>query len=327
MNPATADTEDEDLREFYNEALDLLDEAEACLLQIEKKAPLKDRFDAIFRSFHSIKGGAGMLGISDLQDHTHTLETFFSQFRDKDSISAKDVTYLLEGIDKTRSLITGTDTGGSAAPAHEEVEADTDTTASVDIQVQTGPDESLNLNADESMVYIVDDEPLVAEMMEDVVAQTGFQTKVFHKAADLISELASQKPDLVISDMAMPEMNGLEMLKKINSIDPNLPVIFVSGYLNKDILIESIKHGVYATIEKPIDEEVLVSYCFNAITKYKILNMFVRSLNLIMYQFADLDDFLKKEGREQERNRIYQEMQDLWKNYKAFKHFQKSPKG
>ena len=63
------DLSTEEIREFKNEALELLDEAEQSLLSLEKGGDFSKTYAAVFRVFHSLKGGAGMLGLQELQSH------------------------------------------------------------------------------------------------------------------------------------------------------------------------------------------------------------------------------------------------------------------
>lgn len=104
----------EELNEFNQECIDLLDQAEASLLALAKKESLKDHFNAIFRVLHSVKGAAGMSNANELQAEMHTLETFFSQFEGRETIESTAIDRLLAGIDVARKLL-GVEISGSAS--------------------------------------------------------------------------------------------------------------------------------------------------------------------------------------------------------------------
>ena len=70
---------DEILKEFFNEAFELFEEAETALLEIEKDIDFDKNFNCLFRAFHSIKGGAGMFELTVIQSHMHYLENLLSE--------------------------------------------------------------------------------------------------------------------------------------------------------------------------------------------------------------------------------------------------------
>ena len=101
--------ENEEMNEFKIEANDLLDEAETCLLELDKTNSYQEHFNSIFRAFHSIKGAAGMFGIDNLQAHMHSLETLFESKKNDDHVSALQIDYFLKGVDGARQFLNGVD--------------------------------------------------------------------------------------------------------------------------------------------------------------------------------------------------------------------------
>lgn len=98
---------EEELEEFRAEARDLLDVAEKSLLAIDSGAPFKLTFDAVFRSFHNLKGASGMMELVQLQAHTHELENLLMQFKESTTIPKPYVTLFLNGIDGARTILEG----------------------------------------------------------------------------------------------------------------------------------------------------------------------------------------------------------------------------
>lgn len=98
---------DEEIEEFKNEACELLDIAEKSLLALDKGADFKICYNAIFRSFHNLKGGAGMMELGELCRHTHELETIFTQFQDKTNIPFEYLSFFLNGVDAARLILGG----------------------------------------------------------------------------------------------------------------------------------------------------------------------------------------------------------------------------
>lgn len=96
-----------EIEEFKTEALELLEVAEKSLLELDRGAVFRCTFDAVFRGFHNLKGGAGMMELHELQRHTHELESILMRFKDNDSMPAKYVDLFLRGIDTARMMLEG----------------------------------------------------------------------------------------------------------------------------------------------------------------------------------------------------------------------------
>ena len=104
-------------------------------------------------------------------------------------------------------------------------------------------------------ILVVDDALIIRKMIIDLAKECGWaiagEAKDGQEACEIYS---NQKPDLVTMDMVMPNMNGLEALKKIREIDPNARVIMISAVNQKDKLVESIEAGASDFIVKPFDK-------------------------------------------------------------------------
>lgn len=98
-----------EIEEFKTEALELLEEAEKSLLALSQESNFKSSFDTIFRGFHNLKGGAGMMELTKLQAHTHELETILMSFKTQGSIPKNYVDFFLKGIDAARVILDGED--------------------------------------------------------------------------------------------------------------------------------------------------------------------------------------------------------------------------
>lgn len=94
--------------EFVIEAGELLDEVERELLNIDQTCPLpKSTYSLIFRNFHSLKGSSGMMGLEELQRHTHLLEDRFQSYENRLEEIHKFIDYFLVGVDAARDLLHG----------------------------------------------------------------------------------------------------------------------------------------------------------------------------------------------------------------------------
>ena len=78
---------EEDIAEFRAESADLLDQAESALLKLDQGGEFKSHYEAVFRVFHSLKGGSGMLDLKEMQSHMHKLENKLAETKNKNTIS------------------------------------------------------------------------------------------------------------------------------------------------------------------------------------------------------------------------------------------------
>ncbi|MHB8522087.1 MAG: response regulator [Limisphaerales bacterium] len=91
------------------------------------------------------------------------------------------------------------------------------------------------------LIYIVDDEPMVLEVVSRCLEKAGYPTKAFANPVVAYSAfaLADPKPDLLIVDYAMPEMDGLELLRRCRGLAPRLKALSISGTLTSDMVRET----------------------------------------------------------------------------------------
>lgn len=99
------DFSQDEIDEFKIEAYELLQIAESGLLSLDTGGNFINCFDSVFRSFHNLKGAAGMMEFEQLQGHTHELETIWTRLKDEQSISKGLVTFFCKGIDAARSML------------------------------------------------------------------------------------------------------------------------------------------------------------------------------------------------------------------------------
>ena len=289
--------DNEMIDEFKVEVLDILLEAESALLDLSKGNNFSKKYNEVFRAFHLIKGGAGMLGLEEVQKHTHFLENLLQEFSDSESMPEVAIDYFLKGIDLTRSILDGENVSFDYV-SKDELVKNPKPSSNIEIANRNHSKKSLGY------LYIVDDEVDIRDILNDIVEQAGYEAQCFAdglQAFEAISDKNNQRPDCILLDMSMPNMSGMEFLKRVQKIDPDIPVIFISGHLSKADVIESISYGVYAILEKPFKPVQVISLVTNAVKKNRIMKLLNRSIKFMFYQFSDLDSFLASEGKHEIR--------------------------
>jgi two-component system response regulator FixJ len=107
-------------------------------------------------------------------------------------------------------------------------------------------------------IFFVDDELKVRQAVGETLEQLSARVTCFPCASDCLEQLGSQKCDLLITDLRMPEMDGIELLRRARLIAPWVPVLIITGYGDIPTAVGAIKAGAADFIEKPLDKKSFV---------------------------------------------------------------------
>ncbi len=108
-----------------------------------------------------------------------------------------------------------------------------------------------------SRVLVVDDEEHYRSALERILVRVGHEVFTARDASEAIATVAAQPVDLVLCDYKMPGINGLEVIRQIHELAPDLPCIVVTGYGTPETSIEALRAGAYWYLEKPFEQERL----------------------------------------------------------------------
>lgn len=120
-------------------------------------------------------------------------------------------------------------------------------------------------------IIFVDDDKYTRLAVHQTLSLNDFDVKTFDNAMDALEELRKNTYDVLITDVKMPQMNGIELQKNVKEIDENLPVIIITGYGDVPMAVEALKNGAYDFLEKPINNEVLLASVNRAVEKRKLV--------------------------------------------------------
>jgi UDP-3-O-[3-hydroxymyristoyl] N-acetylglucosamine deacetylase len=107
-------------------------------------------------------------------------------------------------------------------------------------------------------ICIVDDHPQIGSSVSGILADEGYKTIVFQDAESFWQSLDTQEPSLVLLDIWLPGVDGLELLKRLQERFPALPIIMMSGHAGIETAVTAIKAGAYDFMEKPLHLEALL---------------------------------------------------------------------
>ena len=128
------------------------------------------------------------------------------------------------------------------------------------------------------IVFVVDDDLSVREALESLVSFAGFEPRTFASAQAFLSEPRVLVPSCLVLDMSLPDLNGLDLQKRIVGDRAEIPIIFISGYGNVPMTVEAMKGGAIEFLTKPFDDEVLLGAIRDALDRSRIaLNRHARA--------------------------------------------------
>jgi two-component system, NtrC family, response regulator AtoC len=108
-----------------------------------------------------------------------------------------------------------------------------------------------------STVLVVDDERTLARAIKAYLTENGYEAEVAHDAESALGMLATTRPDVVFTDVRLPGMNGIELLKKIREFDPAISVVVMTAHGSIEGAVEAVKLGAFDYVKKPIDLDEL----------------------------------------------------------------------
>ena len=136
-------------------------------------------------------------------------------------------------------------------------------------------------------ILIVDDEKNYTAVLSAVLQEEGFETLSANSGMEALQLCEREEISLVISDMKMPGMDGLELLEEIKKRAPDLPVIIMTAHGTVDKAVEAMQKGAYTFILKPFDNERLVMYAHKALE----LQRLVRDNRRLQYEIESQYSF------------------------------------
>ena len=119
-------------------------------------------------------------------------------------------------------------------------------------------------------ICIVDDEPSILDTLGGILEDEGYQVMVAKTGSEALTAIQMEPPDVVFLDIWMPELDGLEVLKRVREQFPNIMVIMMSGHGSVETAVKATKLGAYDYLEKPLDSQKVTILVRNALHQRKL---------------------------------------------------------
>lgn len=132
------------------------------------------------------------------------------------------------------------------------------------------PDKQLSAAATTPVVFVVDDDISVREALELLIAHAGWRPELLASAQEFLARPRPQCPSCLLLDMGLPDLNGLELQKRICDERPEMPIIFITGCGDIPMTVQAMKAGAVEFLTKPLEPEVLLQAIERALARSRI---------------------------------------------------------
>ena len=122
-----------------------------------------------------------------------------------------------------------------------------------------------------SRILVIDDERSIRNTLKDILEYEKYSVELAEDGIKAFDKIKAASFDVVLCDIKMPGMDGIEVLEKLQEVTPDTPVVMISGHGNIDTAVESIKKGAFDYIEKPLDLNRLLITIRNAMDKSNLV--------------------------------------------------------
>jgi two-component system, NtrC family, nitrogen regulation response regulator NtrX len=123
-----------------------------------------------------------------------------------------------------------------------------------------------------SKILVIDDERSIRNTLKDILEYEKYDVDLAEDGKKGLDMVKQTEYDIILCDIKMPGMDGIEVLEQLNLVAPDTPVVMISGHGNIDTAVESIKKGAYDFIEKPLDLNRLLITIRNAMDKSTLVS-------------------------------------------------------
>jgi two-component system sensor histidine kinase/response regulator len=107
------------------------------------------------------------------------------------------------------------------------------------------------------LIFVIDDDPAMRLSCEKILKKEQYLVETFEDGQQGLERIQKQHPDLLVVDLKMPRIGGIDVIKSVNKIDPNISLVVITGYATIDTAVEAMKAGAYDFLPKPFTPDEL----------------------------------------------------------------------
>ena len=158
-------------------------------------------------------------------------------------------------------------------------------------------------------ILVVDDEQVVRDSLSKWFREDGFNVSTAASAAEALQQLQGRKWDILLLDIKMPGMDGMELQQRIKEIDPTATIIFITAHATVDTAVKALKEGAFDYVMKPVDPDYLSHLVTNALKQRNLANENLKLKEQIS-EFSKADDIV---GDSAQIQKVYELIQTVAK--------------
>lgn len=144
-------------------------------------------------------------------------------------------------------------------------------------------------------ILVVDDDEHICKLCQNTLSRAGFHVDTTSNPSTALQMVAKEHVDLVLTDIKMPQINGLQLIRQIKYIDPDLPVILMTGFASVETALQAVREGANNFVRKPFNHQELVLTVNTTLQQKKLLRENIRLKTLVNFfkvseKFSSLHD-------------------------------------
>lgn len=139
---------------------------------------------------------------------------------------------------------------------------------------------------EKGLIHIIDDEPIIHEVLGDLLTSEGYATENSAGGEEALKKFTQQDFDLILLDLLMPGMDGIEVLREIKKIDPHAVIIIITAYASVESAIAAMKTGAFDYIQKPFKHDELILIIERALEHKKLYEENIRLKSELKTKFS-----------------------------------------
>jgi len=120
-------------------------------------------------------------------------------------------------------------------------------------------------------ILLIDDDPGMCRMVETILSASGYSVTAYTRSFEAVEAFAAGAFDVVVTDVKMPGLDGMEVLERLRAADAGLPVIMITAHATLDLSIQALRKGAYDLVTKPFEPEELLYRVRNALRQTELV--------------------------------------------------------
>ena len=290
---------------FLIEARRILQETKGLFVSLQSSSNLSLLHSQIHRQFFSLKAGASLNQFEQIEHLAFHMLANWKKLATNSRLHPEHMNYFLNALNAIDAAIDVKDY--KFDPLAFQINPDQITSQETSVFTHS--------YTAKKNIYVIDDQASVLEILKKIISMGPYQVHTFEEPKKAVQHYLEQS-DLnrafcVLTDVMMPQMSGMQVLKAFHELDPYLPVVFLSGDLSKDEVIQAVDNGIYSIMEKPFLPEKILKVIETAVNKYSHLRLLDSSMRLLCYQFSEVENTMIEMGKTENLHMIRSQIQDL----------------